>query len=81
MAIYYDKGRSVRWCAQQFTEADMIEYGCRYSQCNTCGHNTHIAEFRKRQIERNGLTQGEDGLWRYIIPKKGKPRANAKQES
>ena len=42
---------------------------CDY-QCDKCGHNPEENERRKKMIADNGLTVGQDGLGRLILPKK-----------
>lgn len=70
--------RLVKWCSQNFTERDMMDYECNYDECRTCGFNYHVMDFRKRQIEKYGLTRCEDGLYRYIIPERRRGRVSEK---
>jgi hypothetical protein len=61
-----------RKCLQMFNEADMMEYGCSYSDCRHCGHNVSVAAKRALDIQINGLTLCADGKYRYIIRRRRK---------
>lgn len=61
-----------KYCRQEFTIEDMIEYGCSYSDCRHCGHNENVHKYRKRLIKTCGLKKCEDGLYRFIIPKRSR---------
>lgn len=47
-----------------------IERRCDPAKCRACGWEKSEAERRKRDIERNGLTLCDDGLRRYLIPRR-----------
>lgn len=61
-----------KFCGQKFDELDMMEYHCGFADCKHCGHNPRVAEYRKKQIERNGLKKGPDGLWYYTVIRRGR---------
>lgn len=61
-----------KFCGQQFDELEMIEYHCGYADCKHCGHNPRVSEYRKKQIERNGLVKSQDGLWHYTVIRRGR---------
>ena len=69
--------RTNKYCRQDFTVEEMIEYGCTYSGCRHCGHNKNVARYRKQLIDKYGLTKCDDGLYRFFIPKRR--RGNAPQ--
>jgi hypothetical protein len=49
---------------------DVLDTICDYD-CKNCGHSFEEIKRRKQLYEANGLTMGEDGLYRLILPKKG----------
>lgn len=66
------------YCMQEFTVEDMIEYGCNYSDCKHCGHNRNVWRYRRQQIEKNGLTKCDDGLYRFLIIKRSRGNGGKK---
>lgn len=70
--------RPNRFCLQGFDELDMIEYECSYSDCRRCGHNENVAKYRKHLIDTYGLKKGDDGLYRFIIPKRSRGNGGKK---
>ena len=61
-----------KYCMQQLDIPEMIEYDCNFSDCRHCGHNKNVAQYRKRLIRTYGLTKCDDGLYRFIIPKRSR---------
>lgn len=66
-------------CGQGFNELDMIEYGCNFADCKSCGHNPRVAAYRRRQVLKYGLTKGKNGLWHYTVIRRSKK--NGKHQS
>ena len=59
-------------CGQEFNEVDMMEYGCSFVDCKRCCHNPRVAAYRRKQIQKYGLTMGNNGLWHYTVIRRSK---------
>ena len=66
------KLRSNKYCLQQLDVIEMMDLGCTFSDCRHCGHNRNVAAYRKRLIKTYGLRLCDDGLYRFIIPKRSR---------
>lgn len=64
--------RKNKFCGQEFSELDMMEYGCGYADCKYCGHNPRVAAYRKRMLKKYGLKLNDKGLWQYTVIRRGR---------
>lgn len=67
--------RTNKYCRQEFAVEEMIEYGCNYSDCKHCGHNHNVWRYRRKLIEKYGLTKWDDGLYRLVLPRRRRGNA------